>query len=174
MGKICSKCGEANIESASYCASCGYNLEIVTAPPFVKLIALLFLSLAFRNIFSLIFYTGITARIAELIFPLWFVFACKLVTACAEIYISYFLWNLYKTALYLFYVVSIAGLIGDGYFLFYVNPHIRGIYKAIPTIPLFIPNNILFVIISMAILAAIAVRIVLLGYIFKKRLLFTK
>jgi hypothetical protein len=174
MDKTCQKCEELNPESASFCTQCGHDLSVVVVPTGIQLVSYFYLFGAAQCVVMMTVRWGFVSKMAEGYFSATAILTYLIVTTCINLYIWFYLKKLSIIAFYVFFVVSVLSLFSSGIMLANINPFLQRMYEVMNLTPRIAEQDFMEMFMILAVLAGMAVNMIVAGYIFTKRKLFTK
>jgi hypothetical protein len=174
MDKTCQKCGALNSGSASFCTKCGHDLSAVVVPVGITLVSYFYLYAAAQSIVMLLLYYNLACRMLEGYLPLSVVWGHQLLVLCVNLYIGIYLKKLKRIAFYVYFVMFVLSLCFIGVFLGHINPFLQRIYVVMGLAPRIAEQDMIEIIMIVGLLVGVALNVIMVGYVYTKRRLFSK
>jgi hypothetical protein len=147
---------------------------VAVVPTGITLISYFFLYAAAQSaVMSLIRY-NLVNRMAEGYFPVSFIWAYQIIAICVDLFVGFYLKKLQRIALYVFYGISILGLSFTGVTLGNINPLLQRMYEVMDMTPRIAEQDMIEMMMILIFLFSMAFNMVMVGYVYTKRKLFTK
>jgi hypothetical protein len=174
MAVACLKCSELNIESAFFCTHCGHKLSKVVVPVGIQLVSYFYIYSALKMAVIIPFCWGIFNQIGDIYISRAYFLVHSIVACSIALYLGFNLKKLKRIALYIFYVSFTLGIIASELIFGKLYPFLQ---KYFLLNGLRIGHNeqsLVELFMVSAFSVGLIFNMVLFGYVFTQRKLFTK